>query len=77
MTTDIDNKRWSAHVSDNIRAEMARRRLSYGKLANLSNVPVHTIRRRMSGNTHAFTIDELQSISEALQVPISRLLWDK
>lgn len=71
-----ESDRWSARVSGNIRAELARRRWTYDDLAAASDMAVHTIRRRMNDKTHSFTIDELQAISEALAIPLLRLLWE-
>ena len=74
-TTESD--RWSARVSGNIRAEMARRRWTYDDLSANTDIPIYTIRRRMNDKTHSFTIDELQSISEAMGIPLLKLLWEQ
>lgn len=73
-TTEV--RRWTESVSANIRAEMARKRVSYKDLADSCRMPVYTIRRRMSGASRTFTLDELHIIAEALGVPLSRLLWE-
>lgn len=62
-------------MSGNLRAEIARRRITYEQLAAMSDIPIHTLRRRMNDRTHSFTVDELQALSTALDIPAQTLLW--
>lgn len=50
--------------------------MSYKELAAQADIPIYTIRRRMSGVTRSFTLDELHKIADALGIGVSRLLWE-
>lgn len=55
------------HVADELRAEIARQRVSYVKVAQAADISVDTLRRRLDG-VQPFFIDELDSITNLLNV---------
>lgn len=59
--------------SDNIRAEMARRRLSQTELAGVLGISQTAVSRRLSGDTR-FSVDELLKVAGWLGVPAASLL---
>lgn len=59
-------------VGSNVRAEMARRKLSQAALAERLEMTQQALSRRISGR-QAFKVDELHSVAEALDVPVSEL----
>lgn len=60
-------------VADNIRAEVARRRLSQVKLAEQVGIRQQALSRRLTGST-PFRIDELARIAEVLDIPLAELV---
>lgn len=69
MAADQDALR----VANNIRAEVARRRLSQVKLAEQVGIRQQALSRRLNGTT-PFRIDELARIAEVLDMPLSELV---
>lgn len=57
-----------------IRAEMARQRLTQGQLAERCKRSQPWLSRRLAGE-RALTLDDLDVIAVALGVPAVRLLW--
>ncbi|WP_157933485.1 MULTISPECIES: helix-turn-helix domain-containing protein [Mycobacteroides] len=68
MATTIDQR-----VAANVRAEMARRRVSQQTLANAMDLSFMSISRRMSGHV-SFSISELYRVAEVLKVDIRTLI---
>ncbi|WP_157931839.1 helix-turn-helix domain-containing protein [Mycobacteroides abscessus] len=68
MATTIDQR-----VAANVRAEMARRRVSQQTLANAMDLSFMSISRRMSGHV-SFSISELYRVAEILKVDIRTLI---
>lgn len=60
-------------VAEEIRAVMARKRLTQTALAALIDMPVYSLARRLKNET-AITVDELAAIAAALDVPVGQLL---
>ena len=60
-------------VADNVRAEVARRKVSQTSLAQLVGIRQQALSRRLNGNT-PFRIDELFAIAEALDTTVSELV---
>jgi transcriptional regulator with XRE-family HTH domain len=60
-------------VAGEIRAEMARRRLSGRELARRTGKSAPYWSRRMTGEV-AFDLDDLEEVAGLLDVPVSRLL---
>lgn len=60
-------------VAANVRAEMARNKISQVKLAETLSVSQAAISRRLSGRV-AFDIDELVRIAEAFNIPLAELV---
>lgn len=60
-------------VAAEVRAEMARQRMSQVKLAELLGVAQQTISRRIVGEV-AFDITELVEIARLLDVPVAQFL---
>ena len=60
-------------VVDNIRAEVARRRLSQVSLAEQVGIRQQALSRRLNGTT-PFRIDELARIAQALNMPLAELV---
>ena len=69
MAADQD----AIRVANNIRAEVARRRLSQVKLAEQVGIRQQALSRRLNGTT-PFRIDELARIAEVLDIPLSELV---
>lgn len=69
MAADQD----AIRVANNIRAEVARRRLSQVKLAEQVGIRQQALSRRLNGTT-PFRIDELARIAEVLDMPLSELV---
>lgn len=61
------------HVAAEIRAVMARKRVTQTELAAKISVPTYTLARRLSGEI-PITVNELTAIAEALGVSIAELL---
>lgn len=66
----------SQRVADNVRAELARAKISQAKLASEINFTQQAISRRLSGHV-SFTIDELDSIAAVLGISLITLLGDE
>lgn len=60
-------------VADNIRAEVARRRISQTVLAEKVGIRQQALSRRLNGST-PFRIDELARIADALDIPLTELV---
>lgn len=56
-----------------VRAEVARRRVRSGDLAQLLNISRTTVWRRLNGE-YPFTVDELTAIAGLLGMPVGDLL---
>lgn len=66
----------SERVGANVRAEMARKRLSQSALAERLNLTQQMLSRRISGQL-AFRVDELHEIAAVLGVPVSDLIGEE
>ncbi|KMV23362.1 helix-turn-helix domain-containing protein [Mycobacterium heckeshornense] len=62
-------------VGDNVRAEMARKKLSQTAIAERLNITQQKLSRCISGR-QAFRVDELQQIADVLEVRVSDLLGE-
>ncbi len=62
-------------VSNNVRAELARRRMSTSSLVPVLGVDVRAIQRRLAGEK-SWTLTEMQKVATFLNVPLSTLLAD-
>jgi len=60
-------------VAAEVRAALARKRISQRQLANLLGLTQPVVWRRLRGDV-AFSVDELQAVAEALEVPVSSLI---
>lgn len=60
-------------VGANVKAEMSRKGKTQNDLARVLGMSQVGVSRRLRGVT-AFNVDELAAVSEALQVPIDKLL---
>ncbi|MCB9377118.1 MAG: helix-turn-helix transcriptional regulator [Microthrixaceae bacterium] len=58
---------------NNIRAEMARRRVDQGDIARLLGLSRNAVSDRLRGRSR-IQLDELQAIATFLQVPLEQLL---
>lgn len=63
----------SHHVAAEIRAEMARQRMSLAELAGRIGLSESTLRRRLDGRT-PFGLDEFARTAAALNVPVEQLM---
>ena len=63
----------SKEVRNNIRAEMARRGITPGEMANKMRISISTYYRRMR-NPDELTLGDIQSAADLLKVPIKTLL---
>lgn len=60
-------------VADNVRAAMARRRVTQNALAADLDMTQQALSRRLTGAV-AFNVDELHAAAAALDVPVTSLL---
>lgn len=60
-------------VATEIRAVMARKRVTQTELAALINMKVATLRRRLDGDTE-ISVNDLAAIAAALDVPVAELI---
>lgn len=65
----------TVRIADNIRAEMARKRLTQGDLAEHLNCSQAAVSRRLSGHT-PFDVNELQTIADLLGVAPAYLIGE-
>lgn len=65
----------TATVADNIRAEMARKRMTQFQLAQHLDLSQAAVSRRLSGLT-AFDVNELQQVADLLEVSPASLLGE-
>lgn len=63
----------SVKVAAEIRAEMARQKVSVNTLSEAVGIPLSTLRRSVNG-TRSFTLDELHAVGEALGLRLSVLI---
>jgi transcriptional regulator with XRE-family HTH domain len=63
----------TSFVADNVRAEMARAKLTQTDLANILGITQQAISAKLNAHT-AFSVAELVTISDALKVPIAALM---
>lgn len=60
-------------VADNVRAEVARARLTQARIAHTLGVSQQAVSSRLNGRT-PFALEELVSLAALLDVPLSTLL---
>lgn len=65
----------SERVADNVRAELARAKVSQAKLAKEMDFTQQSISRRLSGNV-SFSVDELELIATFLGISVLTLIGD-
>ena len=65
----------SEAVSAEIRAEMARQKVSMNSLAMEVGIPVSTLRRSVLGQ-RPFNIDELHDVAEFLNISMAELIYN-
>jgi hypothetical protein len=63
----------SRSVADEILAHLGRMRQTRTWLTEKTGIPIATLSRRLNAQS-AFTIDELVSIAQAFEVPLSNIL---
>ena len=63
----------SQRVGANVRAEMARHRLSQERIAKQLNISQQALSQRLGGKV-AFRVDELDSLADILSVSITDLM---
>lgn len=63
----------TSHVTDNIRAELARRKKNQGDLAELLGITRQGISQRLNGQVQ-LRVGELQAIADYFGVPVTALL---
>lgn len=73
MSSELTDNRLRLSVAEEVRALLARRRVSGVKLAETMGRSQAYISRRLNGET-AFDLDDLAHIAAVLQVPVSDLL---
>lgn len=66
----------SALVAAEIRAELGRQKMNQTELADALDMPINSLRRRLSGET-TISVDDLFAIAYHLDVPVTRLLPDR
>ena len=57
-----------------VRAEMGRQGITSAKLADLANISRPTITRKITQGTKDLTLEQMESISGALNVPVWELM---
>lgn len=60
-------------VADEVRAQMARKRISQRELGELLDIPQGSISRILSGR-RSFRVEEILLIAQKLDVPVTKLL---
>lgn len=60
-------------VAAELRAEMARQRMTTPRLAHAAGITTSTLRRRLSGES-SLTFDEVQTIADCLGINAMRLI---
>ena len=60
-------------IAAEVRAELGRKELSCAALARMTDIPEPTLRRRLKGSA-PFRIAELETVAEALDVPVMQFL---
>jgi hypothetical protein len=63
-----------ARTAAEVRAELARQRLTIQWLADHTTLNLRTLNRRLNEQGRAFDLDELREIADALEVPLTQLL---
>jgi transcriptional regulator with XRE-family HTH domain len=63
----------SEAVAEEVRAGLARKRISQARAAKHLNIGQASMSRRLAG-TYPFTVDELYKLGELLGVPVRQLL---
>ncbi|MCT1463371.1 helix-turn-helix domain-containing protein [Corynebacterium sanguinis] len=63
----------SERIAAEIRAEMAKKKITVNGLANQVDIPISTLRRSVNGS-RSFTIDELFVITRVLEVEPAELV---
>lgn len=66
----------SERIAANVRAELARRRLSGSALAEALAVPHRTMTRRLSGQIR-WTAEDVESVANYLGVPMEALVSER
>ena len=66
----------TARTAGNVRAEMARHRLTGTDLAHALGWSITTTRRRLNG-THPFDVEELAQVAGVLGVPVTELVGEE
>lgn len=73
MSIDLVTDSWNDRVTRAIRAEMGARRLSQSWLGRMLGKSQNGISRRLTGE-QPLTLDEVEDIAQALNVPLERLI---
>jgi transcriptional regulator with XRE-family HTH domain len=71
----MDRETRSRHVAEEIRAVLARRRISGKEMASALGLSQFAMSRRLRGET-PFSLDELDAVARHLGVPVSSLITD-
>ena len=65
-------------IAARIREAMEARRISYGELAALTEIPKSALQRYATGTTGKIPLDRVVRIAGALQIPAARLMgWEE
>lgn len=67
------NESLAQTVASEVRAEMARQRVTHRALAEHLNLPQPSVTRRLNGRT-VFDIAELEKVAEFLGVPVTNFM---
>lgn len=61
-------------IAEEIRREMGAKRITIGRLAELSNLSRKTITRKVMANERSLTVDDIEKICSALDLDIATLV---
>lgn len=65
----------SERIASNVRAEMARRRITQTEIAKKAGIPQSGLSRRLVGST-PFTVNEIERIAEVLDIQVNELIGE-
>jgi transcriptional regulator with XRE-family HTH domain len=66
---------YATRVAASVRAELARKKITQGQLADALGMTQPAISRRVSGQL-PFDVDEIQRIAEFLSVPVTQFMTE-
>lgn len=64
-------------IAKRIHEAISQQDISYGELSKATGIPKSALQRYATGNTEKIPLDRIESIAEALHVPLKKIMgWD-